>query len=336
MVDVKELTLTMYKDLLEPIQEVLSLLNNHFGEGNVDHTPLLSFEDFNKDYIESGYITNLEGIFNNILDFEDAAKRLELGEAFNVPIEVLLTKYKEKILEILRKFLNIDVVIHFPEITITNENDKSHTIRDLYVKVLVEYTGQLFNSSMDGRRTTFTMDEIKSGYNHSHLPSYSFNDWKSFCRGSGPINHTINHMISVFDIDYWRLFCIELDLYVRTESLAGVPYKKLERIKEYSRYKEHNISSLKEHGDVSIYTSNLLDLKDFEKYIIETTEIPFKFVGDSYVIGTSKKDWAFLLSNKFIEWYNIKYAKSKKIGPNAVSVLKAVNLNWLLQGGQLY
>ena len=74
---------------------------------------------------------------------------------------------------------HFEIVIHFPEIRITNSKDMSHTIRDLYVKLMPTSTtsGMGFHD-FQGKRMSATPEEIRANYKHSHLPgqSYSLNN----------------------------------------------------------------------------------------------------------------------------------------------------------------
>ena len=68
---------------------------------------------------------------------------------------------------------NISITVRYPEVTITNSNNESHTIKELYVKHSIELSSFLFHSVI-GNRLEITEKEASGGYRHSHLPSRFF------------------------------------------------------------------------------------------------------------------------------------------------------------------
>ena len=50
------------------------------------------------------------------------------------------------------------------------------------------------------------------------------------CTGRGPINSTLSTLAIGYDEAIWQLLCLELDRYVRVESIDGVPHYRLENI----------------------------------------------------------------------------------------------------------
>ena len=67
------------------------------------------------------------------------------------------------------------------------------------------------------------------------IPKDDFTRFKSPCTGSGPINSTLATLATDYDEGIWQLFCLELDRYVRVESIEGVPYHRLESISASNR-----------------------------------------------------------------------------------------------------
>jgi hypothetical protein len=128
------------------------------------------------------------------------------------------------------------IYVHWPECIIENERHNTHLIKDLYAKLSLTHDGKMC-STFTLTRTTYSKIEWLSDYAHSHIcgipvKDFSCNDeaFSSPCLGTGPIRDTIANLFNAFDINIWRLFCLELDLYVHTESLTGTPYKYLENI----------------------------------------------------------------------------------------------------------
>ena len=72
---------------------------------------------------------------------------------------------------------------------------------------------------------------------HVHgIPFNRFTDFKSPCLGSGPIKSTVATLALGYDEAIRQLFCLELDKYVRVESIAGIPYRYLEKIGNWWRH----------------------------------------------------------------------------------------------------
>lgn len=136
-----------------------------------------------------------------------------------------------------------DVIVHFPEIEITNSNKKSHIIRDLYVKVHIstnvddDYEDEddleglhIVTIGLDGMRTTYTLPEADKNYNHSHLSCGGFCQWSTFCLGKSDFTILIANLSLDPVEEQWQMFFLALDKYVRWESIEGGPYARLEEI----------------------------------------------------------------------------------------------------------
>lgn len=127
----------------------------------------------------------------------------------------------------------------YPEFIITNSTGREHTIRDLVVIHEVAYNnGHVYTKHPRGGRLSKTMLEIAAGYQQSHLGSrsdwnkYPFNDYKRFCVGG---DTDVSRMITEFEVeidwDRYELYLFCIDSMITWESLEGVPYIKMEVIK---------------------------------------------------------------------------------------------------------
>ena len=137
------------------------------------------------------------------------------------------------------------LIIHFPEINITNSQGESHIIRDLYVRTVILLNPYRYwfgkNNNFSGTRTTFTLEECASGYSHSHLhPGTIIHEFNNeFCLGSGPIavlfnEHSMENGKAIDNnddfINAFYSFLYTVNSYVSWESLEGMPYFKLRNI----------------------------------------------------------------------------------------------------------
>ena len=122
------------------------------------------------------------------------------------------------------------IVIRFPEVKVSNERNKYTIVKELFAKLVVSADGKL-NESPRLIRSRFSYAQWISRYSHSHLPRISgIPVWAAPCFGSGPILNTIDILSKEYDLDRWGLLFFELEKFVRTESLKGGPYIRLESI----------------------------------------------------------------------------------------------------------
>lgn len=305
----------LYNSLMEKPLQVLDIFNDFFGEENVDMQGYYSLEDFKSgiknsfinDYVsENRYIDmSLEewNIYNN-------KTILELPESQIIKILDNLPKLKRTIGLI--KLGNIFILVHFPHVRVTNEHNRFVDINHLWVKIKISYDGTLVGF-FSLNRSEYTLLHMSSNYLHSHvsgIPVGNFTEFQVPCTGSGPINDTITTLNRDYDEDMWNMFCLELSKYVTVESIAGVPYRYLERLGT-NNMEAGNDSFLIYNSPhyFSVLPSD--KLKDFVKHFINTKKLKFNYVNGSYSIGMSFSEYIILISNEFISWYNNLFNKFK-------------------------
>lgn len=188
-----------------------------------------------------------------------------------------------------------DIIVRFPKVTVTNENDKSIEITELYAKIVINFLGKMAED-FTMIRAEYTAAQYLSHYAHSHLPGTGV-EWQYPCLGSGPIGSTITHLRNNFDLDMWGLFCYELSKYVTVESLAGVPYRRLEEVgttegEAMVNYPRHCVG-----------TWNAI-VRRFTKYYIRHYDFPVAYSDGNYVLGCHPTDFLVEISRHFISWIN--------------------------------
>jgi hypothetical protein len=196
------------------------------------------------------------------------------------------------------------IIVRFPHVTVTNEHERSVDIKEVYVKLKIDCTGALIGR-FQLSRAHFPISHIKSNYAHSHIPGIPSLDTPFLdpCLGSGPINNTINSLNVDFDEDLWNLFCLELQKYVSTESISGVPYRYLEHI-GVDRYSPSSINTY------NIYHSNGLPRHYshvlYKKFLREVpfSSLKFKYHNNEWQFAMSYTKYMILISNLFIQWFN--------------------------------
>lgn len=195
------------------------------------------------------------------------------------------------------------IIVRFPHVTVTNEHERSVDIKEVYVKLKIDRTGSLIGKFRLSR-AHFPMSHIKSNYAHSHIPGIPSLDTPFLdpCLGSGPINNTINSLNVDFDEDLWNLFCLELQKYVGTESISGVPYRYLEHIgvdrysSSVNTYNIYHSSSLSRHYNSTLYTRFLRE--------VPFSSLKFKYHNNEWQFAMSYTKYMILISNLFIQWFN--------------------------------
>ena len=148
----------------------------------------------------------------------------------------------------------------------------------------------------------------------SHVPGIPFSNFSNFmtpCLGTGPIRSTVATLAVGYDEAIWQLFCLELDKYVRVESISGVPYRYLEKIGKDTIIGETDFSMKSTAFNAYSSTFSKEDMKDFVRYLIRDKKLKFNFIRGSYGLAMSYLDYRILISNEFIRWFNLRYNLGK-------------------------
>lgn len=314
----KQLATLLSNTFLERINEVKLIFEDHFGENFVECKPINSVNEITESRMLDRTVWTkdiLYAIFNLPSELKSKTKE----EHYDY---ILSTVTSENILTVLGRvtwdrfydFLSqfqYQIVVHFPEVTITNENNKSIIIQDLYAKVCINALGNLCSVPLFNR-ATYPYVQLVRGYMHSHINGIATDEYFiSSCLGSGPINRTINSLRLECEEGLWKLYCIELEKYVHVESLHGGPYHRLENvtgsnttkvsseIKMYTSFPINNDAGLREF--LINFTSILIaspELKWITKYNL------------GYSLGMSLSEFILVASKIFINYYNTELLKN--------------------------
>jgi hypothetical protein len=228
----------------ETLDEIIEVFKDFYGEDNVDvvdiekdilldirnsldsvllysiHDPDITLIDEKNDYTLLDFLTS-----DRYPDF----LKMKMFRKYYYHIKDNLIKYPKQ----------TEVTIHIPEKEVTNEEGESTIIYDVYVRFYIDKYVQYHYpkvSNLKVARSTYTENEIKTGYIHSHVPkSRDIIDFSKFhkpCLGSGPLGTTISYIYTgEYNIKIWNLFALELNLFLGTESLTGGPYIRLSTLK---------------------------------------------------------------------------------------------------------
>jgi len=135
-----------------------------------------------------------------------------------------------------------EMLIHFPEVTISNEVNNTYNTKDLWVKIIAEK----LNPGIKSRKayvdffvasTNFTANEYALGFIHPHVPLITLGDkiiWQSPCLGTGRVIKALKKVKSdVANSISWVVFLNGIKEFIETESLNGGPYKKCATVENY-------------------------------------------------------------------------------------------------------
>ena len=314
----KQLATLLSNTFLERINEVKLIFEDHFGENFVECKPINSVNEITESRMLDRTVWTkdiLYAIFNLPSELKSKTKE----EHYDY---ILSTVTSENILTVLGRvtwdrfydFLSqfqYQIVVHFPEVTITNENNKSIVIKDLYAKVCINGLGNLCSGPLFNR-ATYPYVQLVRGYMHSHINGIVTDDhFTSSCLGSGPINRTINSLRMECEEGLWKLYCIELEKYVHVESLQGGPYHRLENvtgsntskvspeIRMCTSFPINNDAGLREFLiNFTSILSNSPELKWVTKYNL------------GYSLGMSLSEFILVASKIFINYYNTELLKN--------------------------
>ena len=310
--EIKEKLQVMYNDIISPCTRVYEVVSEYFTEDLTDFqvAPFRTFLDaissFTVDsvlqslYVDLNIFCDTHGIPVSILHDSAALAMPAVNSSYaNILMDNLTSTFKEAAMG-----SRPVILIRFPRVRVTNENNRYIDIEELYVRVPLTWSGTM-SDRFEMIRTSYDIVQWLSGYSHSHLPSVgSFPSFRAPCLGSGPIRSTIDRLSDSCDLDIWGLFCFELAKYVTVESLAGGPYFRLENV-------GNNIGS---HTSTPCmyrkeYIPNIdIDVKGFINYFVGLKNMKFAYSNGAYTLGESSVNFWIRVSNEFIKWYNYQYS----------------------------
>ena len=325
--EIKKQVHELHDSIMERPNQILQFFQDFFGKGRVDMQGFPSKDEFygnlstrmidsfitREEVINSTAYRNMSGedqlLVRTFWDNEEAWSHSVTTDA--VLAQYFLPIMKEKLGNMV--FNDLFILIYFPTVRITNEFDKYVDIKELWLKVPFNWQGK-GKGYFGVNRSNYPLNQFKHGYMHSHvysIPKSNFENFQTPCTGRGPINSTLSTLVIGYDEAIWQLLCLELDRYVRVESIDGVPHHRLENIPAPEMEDAKDKFSMQSLRGVVHYSSifGREQFKLFIKYLLETKKIRFNYSNGSYGIGMSFIDTVVLISNEFISWYNTEYNK---------------------------
>lgn len=192
-------------------------------------------------------------------------------------------------------------IVRFPEIKVTNENELSTIVYDLFCRVIINKDGGCH--TVQFKRTTFTAEHFNSGYIHSHLPANTYR-WASYCWGIGPMAIILADL-KVFNSTLWEQFCMTLNTTLPVESLAGGPYLRIENLGKVTRDNWESYIDIYRECTSSLNSSNTFVVKMFMEYLLGKNFFkPYLQVcGKEVKFNISIEELAIFLSKEWEEFF---------------------------------
>ena len=314
----------LYDNIMYFPNKVLDIFNDFFGEQRVDMQGFWSFEEFLRLLSESrlsSFFSSKSAVLSSS-EFRSASKEdraviedmLDNGALDNAVLsdEALATYFLPIMTTaVLQNAPQGFILVHFPHVWVTNEHDRFVDINHLWVKVKIKASGA-GAGYFTVNRSEYELSHMKADYMHSHVPGIPFRNFSNFlapCLGTGPIRSTVATLAVGYDEAIWQLFCLELDKYVRVESISGVPHRYLEKIgtggDTINGETDFSMQSTTFDDYGPIFPKE--DMKDFVRHLIRSKKLKFNFIRGSYGLAMSYLDYRILISNEFIKWYNLRY-----------------------------
>lgn len=131
-------------------------------------------------------------------------------------------------------YFELRVIIIFPVLEITNQDDLSHTIRDLIVSFKVGFC-HFTIEEIKGTRGKLEYLEWKTGYLHSHIPSNRYSGFNSvfnlssFCTAPD-INEVLMDINGNYSEELFESFLYNIQSMVEWESIEGRPHIRMNSI----------------------------------------------------------------------------------------------------------
>lgn len=282
------------------LHQVIDVITEYFSPQNVDVQPCSHIEDAVNIILGNPLRTFVDiTTLPDGVEGDDCLVNFDDEDTFKKILNLIPTF-------VFYRFLTY-IIIHFPQVKVTNEHDRSIDITHLYALLTIGANGAFIR--LDMNRSEFTLAQWKAHYCHSHLPRLDYDMLPRFdkpCFGTGPILDTTNRLQyeENYDLDQWGLFCFELEKYVANESLNGIPYVSLETVGKSGL----SISSTLTYNTNNIpYALNSV-LDKFLADYCHSVNIPIVYRDNQFMLGCSEIEFIISVSNFFIQWVNAKVA----------------------------
>lgn len=201
------------------------------------------------------------------------------------------------------------IVIYFDKKTIKNEHNQEHNIYDTYF--ILNLLPKNVVNSVGLIRSSLTKEEINTYYYHSHVHVKNIGEIGICCFGNSDLNTTYKKLNlnrnKYGDEAYFKMFLMQLEIFLEVESLNGGPYQSLQKLLPSTRI-------ITSSEDININNKLPSILQEFIVYIAKnTSNIKLPFIsklnihqGTIIDIGMSFTQKVYFLTNLFIDFCKYK------------------------------
>lgn len=185
---------------------------------------------------------------------------------------------------------DINVVIHFPKVTITNSRKESLDMYDMFVSFSIAYNGSVNIGHIKGTKTKFSFSEYQSNYFHSHLQTQELKkdpSFRGFCTGSGVINQLqmMLNQSEQFDPNMFKMYLFQIYRFISWESLEGGPYTYMKNV--HIKSDNHNLNVLTT-SDITDYVHTFNKSLWNNEFFFDDIDIDLDTEGSVYVIDNER------------------------------------------------
>ena len=146
---------------------------------------------------------------------------------------------------------NLNIILKYNDIIITNSEGDSHFIKSMFVKITYNLTNNKFINLLYGKGGELSVKELNCGYVHSHIPG-NVSDWGKFCLGSSEITGILADLsMNEFNDAKFDLLLYNLAEYIKWESLEGGPHFKIKQL----NYGSNHILRINDDTINGVFTS---------------------------------------------------------------------------------
>lgn len=235
-------------------------------------------------------------IINAFMDFyPDDRLDLHIGndalkEAIDKDLkeEDLTPEQKENITD---SYTGLQFTVYYPKLTLTNDAGHTHEIYDVYVRHYFPETYFVLC------RSTYTENEVKVGYIHSHIRRGHFTNMSTFCTGSNdtPINTIVSKIRENCYTDFNLIiqsYIIEVERTLKIESNEGVPYISFDEIGKQNKPEPIFVRCQNSFDDDFRYsTKRAAKFKEFLKFYCSLRMDSFYYDGRSWQLDASDAEF---------------------------------------------
>jgi hypothetical protein len=223
-------------------------------------------------YTDSNYLDFLKNVrLLQVSDIKDSRKDNLIKQLEKKSIEYK-TDYLRRVVsqffiedhyDIISNVYTIDIILYYPELTITNSIELSHKLKDIYI-LLKFNSSNLELKELSMTRTTYSSIEYNSGYMYSHVNIHKLQYWTSeFCWGTDTAIKKVQSKLRNGKILDFTQFLVLFKAYLEWESIEGKPYYYISSLIDSSKnYKKVYFSALEYKIEyfISCISANLKDL----------------------------------------------------------------------------